>query len=489
MKNNPEHIFKILKKIHLNAEEKASMRFRIVKQIELATPYTQRPSITPSYKSPFFFPHLALGRRALAGFVAVLLVGSTGVSFAAENTLPGDILYPVKIHVTEEVRSALTVGSTAKVKWEKDRVVKRVVETEKLIKNKALTPERKKEAEAAIKQQIQNFSDVANSEKLNPVAVIDATSDLEPTLKAHQEVLLALSSDTQEEETSTQDIINTVEEGIKVSSVQESAALDSVNTISTDDLSSAVDTKISDTEKEITTLTETADTEATASDTTTPTTADTASKDDKKSDTVAGVKDDIKKEVAPLSLETTSTPQTKEVTPIAPDTKSDTTLKTIEPLKIDTEPVSSLSTNTTVVQDIKTKKADIKDDIKISATDTKIQRRKDVLEAAKVTLELAHQKREKGELSEALRLAQQAYKSVLELNVGTQLSKQAEEKTTKTDSPTTPNETSKKEETPTKPVSSATDPKQETTKTTESNTTVEIKPENLKAQVIPPQNQ
>jgi len=491
MKQNPEHILEILKKIHLTAEEKASMRFRIVTQIEQRAQKLPKYTATPDYKSPFFFPHLALGRRALAGVVTILLIASTGVSFAAEGTLPGDILYPVKIHVTEEVRGALTVGSTAKVKWEKDRVVKRVVETEKLIKNKALTPARKVQAEAAIKQQIQNFSNVATSEKLNPVAVIDATSDLEPTLKAHQEVLLALSDTQTADDTSTQGIIDSVEEGIKIAGAQESAALDSVNTISTGDLTTAVDTKITDTEKEIATLT--------ATDT------DIATKDAEDKALTAEIKDIETKAEATTDTKTTTQTSTKPVQdPTVPPQKTteqqpDTTptLKSVavEPkisaqLKIEIAPVSSLTTSTTVLETTDVKKVDSKEEKIALQTVQKTQRRREVIANAKATLELANQKRSKGELSEALRLAQQAYKSVLEINVGTQLSKEAEQDALKN----IPSETTdaKKDTEKDSIISTATNTKDNTTSetttkeaTTDTTKPLEIKPDALKAQVIP----
>src|SRR3989344_5305171 len=46
-------------------------------------------------------------------FVSVMItsLAGGGVSFASENSLPGDFLYSVKVNVNEEVRAALLVSS------------------------------------------------------------------------------------------------------------------------------------------------------------------------------------------------------------------------------------------------------------------------------------------------------------------------------------------------------------------------------------------
>src|SRR3989338_8750977 len=64
-----------------------------------------QPAI-PSYESGLsgFFV-----RHSMPAFAAVfvLIIGG-GPAAAAEGALPGDILYPVKVHVNEEMRATLT---------------------------------------------------------------------------------------------------------------------------------------------------------------------------------------------------------------------------------------------------------------------------------------------------------------------------------------------------------------------------------------------
>ncbi len=53
---------------------------------------------------------------AILTMVSVLLVGG-GVAFAAEGTLPGDTLYPVKVDIIEPLHTALMFSSAAKASW------------------------------------------------------------------------------------------------------------------------------------------------------------------------------------------------------------------------------------------------------------------------------------------------------------------------------------------------------------------------------------
>ena len=55
--------------------------------------------------------HNTIPMPVIAIILALML--GTGTTYAAENTLPGDVLYPVKIHVNEEVKEALTFDPTA----------------------------------------------------------------------------------------------------------------------------------------------------------------------------------------------------------------------------------------------------------------------------------------------------------------------------------------------------------------------------------------
>lgn len=67
----------------------------------------------------------------IATILIALMLGG-GVSAAAEKSLPGDLLYPVKIYANEEVRSAASLTKTAKASWDVELAERRLDEAAKL---------------------------------------------------------------------------------------------------------------------------------------------------------------------------------------------------------------------------------------------------------------------------------------------------------------------------------------------------------------------
>jgi hypothetical protein len=58
-------------------------------------------------------------RPVFAGsLIALIAVGTGGATYAAEGTLPGDLLYPVKVGITEPVVTAFTPNGRAQVTWQ-----------------------------------------------------------------------------------------------------------------------------------------------------------------------------------------------------------------------------------------------------------------------------------------------------------------------------------------------------------------------------------
>src|SRR3989344_1739521 len=64
--------------------------------------------------------------------LAIALVFSGGVSLAANNAIPGDFLYPVKVSINEEVRGTLSLSTEAKAKWEARLAERRLEESAEL---------------------------------------------------------------------------------------------------------------------------------------------------------------------------------------------------------------------------------------------------------------------------------------------------------------------------------------------------------------------
>ena len=121
-----EKIGKIKRDVMLHPKAKDAIRSAIVRHM-IMNPVN---AAVPAYSfwrsvSDMVFKKLAPIYAAAA--IVVLLSGA--VSFAAEGTLPGDMLYPVKVNVNESVRAALTFSPEAETAWEIERAERRLEET------------------------------------------------------------------------------------------------------------------------------------------------------------------------------------------------------------------------------------------------------------------------------------------------------------------------------------------------------------------------
>ncbi len=127
----------------------------------------------------------------------VAIVASGGVSVAAEHTVPGDLLYPVKIHVNENVRAAAAVSGEGNAAWETRRTERRFEELEIVLsENTEAQVDVVTDARAALDVQMDRTRDriAAVESRGDDAAAARLRAGLEATLAAHERVLLALES-------------------------------------------------------------------------------------------------------------------------------------------------------------------------------------------------------------------------------------------------------------------------------------------------------
>lgn len=135
----------------------------------------------------------------IALLVALLVSG--GATIAAEQALPGDLLYPVKVEVNESVRSAIAISGEAQATWDARRAERRLEEAEELAAEGRLDQETRTELEARLDESIRSFeSQQAKLEAKEKHALAqEIEEDLETTLRAHNAVLAAITTGDQQE--------------------------------------------------------------------------------------------------------------------------------------------------------------------------------------------------------------------------------------------------------------------------------------------------
>lgn len=122
--------------------------------------------------------------------IIVLLLAGSG-SIAAENAVPGDFLYPVKVTVNEEVRGALSVSSKAKAEWNARLVERRLEEAEKLAAEARLDAELQAGLQSRLAAHFSSFDEQTEvlTAQGNASAAAEAHAALEAGLAAHADAL------------------------------------------------------------------------------------------------------------------------------------------------------------------------------------------------------------------------------------------------------------------------------------------------------------
>ncbi len=131
---------------------------------------------------------------SLATFL--VLITGTGSAFAAENTLPGDALYGVKIHINEPVRSAFALSSQSKANWETKVAERRLDEAARLAVAGKLSTEAEVKLEAHVEKQTEKIQkQIEKLEKAgNEEVAADISARLESALEIHGQILAKLNT-------------------------------------------------------------------------------------------------------------------------------------------------------------------------------------------------------------------------------------------------------------------------------------------------------
>lgn len=236
---------KDLPKIALTAEEKVLMR-------ENLTNFMSNNPVVNEQQGKFLsglWNVLKMQRLAINPLIAVVVivvgVGS-GTSFAAQTALPGDVLYPYKIHVNENVKVLLALSVEEEAQAALDLAEERLKEAAKLAAEDKLSAEIKLELKAKFKQHARNaFAkiDLVKEDKKYSNAS-DLLADFEDRLRLHVSTLASVKAKSKDDRTRSEvaELVTDLEREIKLSS--ETRATLNAQVIVQPDVSKAVEGKL-----------------------------------------------------------------------------------------------------------------------------------------------------------------------------------------------------------------------------------------------------
>jgi hypothetical protein len=200
MEDRIEKIFSEARRLSLTADEKSAGREMLRSYMALT------PMVAPQQtaKKPAFGFARAWTHKTAAAFSVSLavLLSAASVSYAAEGALPGDLLYPVKVGVNEEVRATVAVSAQAKASWEAERAERRLAEAEQLATRGRL----RAETRIAIEAQFRNHAEraqkgIAELEDSSDIeAAANVNAHLEGSLRAHKKIIAMLADDSNDDD-------------------------------------------------------------------------------------------------------------------------------------------------------------------------------------------------------------------------------------------------------------------------------------------------
>ena len=185
---------------------------------------------------------MALLRPSLkvGGYAAALLAlfsGATGVSYLAERAVPGDTLYPIKVHVNEELLGVLAFNDESRAAWEMRRVERRLKEVTTLAYRKRLSPEVNEAVVRQIEAQVARATQATGElAKTDPVEAADTSNQLESVLEAHEAVLVSLAVEQDGQVQEVQELASALRKGTKAAAeVREGVERSLIEMLSVDD--------------------------------------------------------------------------------------------------------------------------------------------------------------------------------------------------------------------------------------------------------------
>ena len=126
--------------------------------------------------------------------IAIIVVLSGGVSVAARSALPGDVLYPVKLEINENLKTAFAFSEEAKANAETSIAAERLEEAEQLAARGELGTDVATKLSQRFEARAENLNDIIDRLEADgkTEAAANLTAALETTLSVHNQILRRL---------------------------------------------------------------------------------------------------------------------------------------------------------------------------------------------------------------------------------------------------------------------------------------------------------
>jgi hypothetical protein len=193
MKNIFKDGIQNIKDIQLTESEKSLMFSKISAHMTHTAP-------APTSLNWFVFFH----KTSVVFAAFIFIFSGAAVVVASEASLPGDLLYPIKVSVKEPIVSAMSLGQSAKIRAEASKASERLKEAEKLSETGRLNADTRKEIEDRFEKHVEKMDSFVENDSKKEYKKIEkkvkAQSDFEDDVLRHTEELDKIKEDLSDDE-------------------------------------------------------------------------------------------------------------------------------------------------------------------------------------------------------------------------------------------------------------------------------------------------
>ena len=183
-----------LGQIKLSPTEAQEMRERLIAYSNL---HSVPEAVHALPVRSIYFSYLTSSSRFLtaSALIILILVSGTGVSYAAENTLPGQPLYGVKVAIVEPIQGALITTTAGQANWQNELTERRLTEASTLAAQNNLSSSTQEYLAEAVSTHVALAQEDAASlaDTGNGDAALAVRSDLDASLSAHADLLASVA--------------------------------------------------------------------------------------------------------------------------------------------------------------------------------------------------------------------------------------------------------------------------------------------------------
>ncbi len=149
--------------------------------------------------------------------IILALLVSGGVGLGAEQSKPGDTLYPVKVEISEKVRGAFKFNTENDAQWKASLTERRLSEAEHLALKGELSAEAMVELQNRLDAHMEAYETLIDrlEDKENYQAIAEVSSRFESSLRAHRAIMVQIAAQvTGDTQVQLQNLIKEVDEKI-----------------------------------------------------------------------------------------------------------------------------------------------------------------------------------------------------------------------------------------------------------------------------------